>query len=750
MSAPAPPDPLLGRTLSHYTLIERIGSGGMGVVYRARDERLPREVAIKLLPVSSGAEREARERFHREAVALSRLQHPSIALLYEFDHEGGRDYLVMEHVAGETLEARLRRATLDEPELKVIGVQIAAALAAAHAQGVVHRDLKPGNVMLTPEGLVKVLDFGIARLAENPAGEDALRTGADTRIGTLAYMAPEQLFDSGVDARADLYALGALLYHGATGQPPFAGSGAGLASRVLNEPPLPPRSLRRDLSAATEALILACLAKDPAARPASAEAVLEALRGGPAVGARGAVDEHPSLVVLPLENLSGDPAQEFFADGMTDTLITALAQISGLRVISRTSAMRYKGRRPELAELVRMLHVGAVVEGTVLRAGERVRISAQLVDARADRALWAQSYEREIRDVLTLQNEVARTIANEVRILLTPREQALLERPRAMDPRALELYLRARFYWGNRTPAGLLRSVELFHEALAVEPNYHAAWAGLADAWNILAAFRIEKPIEAFRKAREAALRAMALQPESVEAITCLAFTAHNSDWNWAEAERGYRRAIALQPSYANAHHWYADFLSSQGRSDEALAQVDEARALDPLSVPIGLTHGAMLYFARRYPESEASLREQISLHPESFLAHLDLGRTLEEMGDLEQAQREFEIGARLADADPGASAPIGHVLARMGRRAEAGAIVEKLVAAQQTRYVSSYTIGIICTAMGDFDRAFQLFERAFEERDPMMVVMRVHPRLDPLRGDPRFQNLLRRTGLVT
>jgi len=742
------PDPLVGTRLSHYTLIERVGAGGMGVVYRARDERLPRDVAIKLLPESSGNEREARTRFHREAVALSRLRHPSIALLFEFDHDLGRDYLVMEHVAGETLEARLQRSRLSESEVRVIGEQIAAALEAAHAEGVVHRDLKPGNVMLTADGAVKVLDFGIARLA-GAAADDAGRTSSQTRLGTLAYMAPEQLFSPDVDARADLYALGAVLYHAATGAPPFAGaSGATLASRIMNESPVPPRRVRPELSAAIEALILGCLEKDPARRPPTARQITAILKGEAQAVPAPAPPDLSSLVVLPFENLSGDPAEEFFTDGMTDTLITALAQISALHVISRTSAMRYKGQRPELSEVARALRVGAVIEGTVLRASERVRISAQLVDTRVDRALWAQSYDRELRDVLTLQNEVARTIADEVRIHVTPREQALLERSRPVNPRALELYLRARFFWGKRTAAALLRSVDLFHEALAVDDQYVAAWAGLADAWNILGVFRIEQPAKAFAKGREAAARAMVLQPDSVEAVTCLAFDSQYADWNWVEADRGYRRAIALQPGYANAHHWYCDFLYYQGRFDEALAQIAEARALDPLSAPIGLTHGAALYFARRYDESEASIREQIELHPDSSLAHTDLGRTLEQQRRLAEAQREYEVGARLADADLGAYAPLAHVLAFAGKSAEAEAVLERLIASRATRYVSPYTLGSICVALGDHERAFQHLTQALEERDPMMGALRVHPRLDPLRGDARFDDLVRRTGL--
>lgn len=746
-------DPFLGRTLSHYTLTERLGAGGMGVVYRARDQRLPRDVAIKLLPPGVLATEDARARFWREALALSRLQHPGIAVLYEFDREGETDFLVLEHVAGETLESRLTRGPLDELEMLAVAQQVVAALAAAHAEGIVHRDLKPGNVMVTPTGQVKMLDFGVARLAAGAIPEThGGATTVATRLGTLAYMAPEQLFESNVDVRADVYSAGVMLFEMATGRLPFEDtSGSALAQRVLTEAPPVPSAIRPGVSNQLDQVILRCLEKTPDRRYADADALAADLR---ALTERRPVSAAPatlldSLVVLPLENLSGDPAEDYFADGMTDTLIATLTEIGALRVISRTSAMRWKGTREPLPEVARALNVAAVIEGTVVRSGDRVRVTARLVDAARDRALWSRSYERELSDVLALQSEVARAIADEIRVRVTPEEQARLTRPREVNPRALEAYLEARHHWGRRTPDGLHHSVDLFRAALERQPTYADAWAGLADAWNLIGIFRLRRPSEAFPMARSAAQRALAIEPEMAEAHTALAFTAQYFGWDWAGADQTYRRAIALQPGYANAHHWYADFLDSQGRVDEALSEIRRARELDPFSAPVALTEGAVLYFARRYDEAIAVIREQVTIHPEFAMGHLDLGRALEQVGRYDEAVASYETGARLQGSDPASFGPLAQIAARAGQKDRAETIVARLIEARRVRYVSPYTIATVLTALGDPDRAFEWLEKALEERDPMMTFLAVHPRLDPLREDPRFRTLVQRVGLA-
>jgi serine/threonine-protein kinase len=752
------PDPLVGRRLAHFTVIERLGGGGMGRVYRARDERLEREVAIKVLPSEMLADPEVRARFQREARALARLTHPSIAAVHAFEREGGLDFLVMERIAGETLEQRLARGPFDEAEALTLGVLLADALEAAHAQGVVHRDIKPGNIMVTPRGEVKVLDFGLAKLlgpaAAGAATEEITRS---SRIaGTLSYMAPEQLVAAEIDPRTDVYALGVVLYRMVTGRLPFQDHPAiAIAGLILNTPPPPPRALRPELSPGLDDVVMRCLEKDPARRPASAAALaadLRALRDAVRdASAAGAAPRLSSVAVLPLENLSGDPGQEFFADGMTDTLIATLARIRALRVISRTSVMHYKGARRPLPEIARALRVEAVVEGSVQRSGDRVRITATLVDAAHDSTLWAQSYEREVRDVLALQSEVARAIAEEIRARLTPEERERLAHPAAVDPRVLEHVLHARFFLNRRTAPAIERALELFGAALAIDPRDVAARTGVADAWNLFGVFRLRRPGEAFPRAREAAERALVIDPECAEAHTALGFAALFHDWDWDRAERSYRRALATQPGCVSAHHWYADLLATRGRFDEAIEQAKAARELDPLAPIAGQTHASVLYFARRYDEAIALVQELLAVHPEFPLLRLDLGRLHDALGRPEEALRAFEQAARMNGAEPEETAPVATAYARLGRRAAAEAVIGRMRAAAETsgRFLPPYTIANVYVAMGDPERAFEWLERAFEERDPMMVYLDVHPRLDPLRGDPRFDHLRRRVGLL-
>jgi serine/threonine-protein kinase len=742
---------MIGRTLSHFRVLEQVGEGGMGVVYRARDERLGREVALKLLPAGSLADERARERFGREARTLSRLNHPAIATLYDLGRDDGVDFLVMELVEGESLEQMLARGPLAEAEIAAFGGQIAAALEAAHEQRVVHCDLKPGNVMVTPRGRIKMLDFGVARLlrARGPGGA-ATRPVTTSPVGTLPYMAPEQLLERDVDERTDVYSLGAMLYRMAAGRLPFENQPAiVLANQIINSPPPPPGRFRRDLSPRLEEIILRCLEKDPARRYPRAVELIEALRRiGDAPGDRGAPRRIESLAVLPLENLSADPAQEFFADGMTEALIATLAQIGALRVISRTSAMQYKGVRKPLPEIARALNVDAIVEGSVLRSGERVRITAQLIEAAADRHLWAHSYERAVDDVLALQSEVAQAIAEEIRVKLTPVEQARLAGARAVSPRAYEAYLRGRHRWNRRTQGELHKGIEHFNEAIAHDPTYAPAYAGLADSYNILADLNALPPLEAASRARAAVSRALELDPQLAEAHTSLGFIRQFFDWDWAGSERAYQQALALNPNYATAHQWHSMLLTRDARFDEALAEALHAQELDPLAFIIGTTVADVLFFWRRYDEAIAQLRRALAMEPGFVPAHSDMGRALAQMGRYEEAIEEFTIGARLGGADPRAHGGLGHAFALAGRREEARSVLARLEERAARLEASSFAIAVIYVALGEIDRAFAWLDRACREHDRALVWLKVHPRLDALRGDPRFDELLHRTGM--
>jgi len=740
--------PVVGQLLSHYRILERVGAGGMGLVFRARDERLERDVAVKVLPAGSLADDAARRRFRREALAASRLSHPGIATVFDFDSESDTDFLVMELVPGETLHQRLSRGALPESEAVDFASQIAEALHAAHELGVVHCDLKPENVHVTPRGQVKVLDFGLAQLLQRGRGAVTSHE-SQANAGTLPYMAPEQLTGEPLDARTDVHALGVLLFEMSTGRRPFeAPTTAALMYSVVNAPPPPPRQIKPEISQALESVILKALEKRPERRYATAQALRDDLGRLDSTEAVAAPVQISSLAVLPLENLSGEAAEEFFADGMTEALIGNLAQIGALRVISRTSVMRYKSTRAPLIEIARALRVDAIVEGTVARAGTRVRINAQLIEAATDRHLWAHSYEHDLDDVLALQAEVARAIADEIRVRLTPRESERLSSARPVDPAAYDAYLRGRFQWNRRNAESLRRSVELFEQAIAVDPTYALAWTGLADSYNILGDMNAVAPTTTGPRAKAAARRALELDPQLAEAHTSLAFQHMFNDWDWVAAEREFRHAIELQPSYATAHQWFGEFLTMSGRFDEAEAEARLAGELDPLSTVMAVSHADVLYFSRKFDQALTVLYGTLDVDPTFVQLHTDLGRLCTQMGRHDEAITSFLTGARLNGVEPDTVPGLAYAYAMAGREADARRMLAVLEERRKERFVSPHALAVVHVALGDHDRAFEWLGRAIAERDTALVWIRIHPRLDPLRTDPRFEDLLRRAGV--
>jgi TolB-like protein/Tfp pilus assembly protein PilF len=748
---------LIPDRLSRYRILEEIGSGGMGVVYRARDERLDRDVALKILRTAEAKDEAARRRFKQEASALSRLSHPYINTVFDFDSADGLDFLVLELVDGRRLEERLESGPLPEREVLTYGAQIAAALAAAHEAGIIHRDLKPGNVIVNAKGAVKLLDFGLALLGPGatPGSETRILSQTGFVVGTIGYMSPEQLLGREINDRSDLYSLGALLYEMASGHRPFTGSpAAALIDEILNRTPSPPRAPGGPLDPRLETLILDLLEKDPGRRPESAARVEETLRSILAGPPRAGDAEAParssirSLAVLPLENLSGDPEQEYFADGMTEALILTLAQIDAFRVASRTSVMRFKGARAPLPEIARSLQVDGVVEGTVARFGGRVRITAQLIDAVTDRHLWARSYERELSDVLSLQGEVARAIAEEIRGQVTPQASARLARARRVDPLAYEAYLRGRFHWNRRSEEGIRKGIEYFQEAIRLDPLYAQAHAGLAQAYDTLGSYSFITPEEAYTRARVAAAHALEIDDNLSDAHVAMGGVLMNHVWDWAGSENHFRRALAADPNNAGAYHWYSDLLSALGRGAEAVAAIRRAQVLDPLSLTVNMSLGASLFYARRYEDAIEQQRRTLELDPGFAPAHRMLGGALEQLGRYDEAIAAYRTGVSLS-SDLAATALLAHAYARSGRAEEARGILVALREGGEGRYVSPYSEAAIYTGLGETEAAFERLERAYAIRDRGMVWIKVAPRLDPLRGDARFAALLERMNLA-
>jgi serine/threonine protein kinase/tetratricopeptide (TPR) repeat protein len=790
---------MIGQTLGHYRILEKVAAGGMGVVYRAHDAQLERDVALKVLPSGTLSDNSSRRLFRKEALALAKLSHPNIETIYEFDTQDGIDFLVMEYVPGNTLAERLGSGALPEKEVVALGMQIAAAMEEAHGRGIVHRDLKPRNIAITERGQAKVLDFGLAKLLPQ-ASEMTSDTLTDTQAGagTLPYMAPEQLQGESVDARADIYTIGAVLYEMATDRRAFPGE---LPSRVidaiLHHPPVTPRALNPCISPELERIILKCLDKDPARRFQSSKELLVDLRRLDGSFSNGAAQSRPSpplwkragllavyctagllalavlltglnvggwrdrlmghprpgqirsLAVLPFENLSGDAEQDYFADGMTDALINDLGQIGALRVISRTSVMSYKGaKRSLLPDIARQLHVDAVVEGSVRRNADKVQINVQLIQGSTDLQMWGKSYEQDMRDILTLQNTAARAIANEIEVKLTPQEEARLLRNAPVDPAAHEAYLAGRFYWNKRTPQGLQKSIDYFEQAIAKDPSYAIAYAALADSYRLLPELTSVPASEAFPKARTAALKALALDNSLAEAHTALANVKEDFDWDWKGAEEEYRRAIELNPGYENAHAWYSNLLLELGRLPEAIAEAKLAQQLDPLSAFTNDNLAAILYYAGDYDQSIEQCQKTLEIDPASHRPHRHLGQVYVQRRMYAEAVSELKKAIELSPGSKEALADLGYAYGVSGRTEEAKSILLELQDPSRQGHASPYHLAIVYMGLGEKEMALRSLRQAVDDRSPGVVHLKVSPIFQELQSDPRFQELLSYTGL--
>lgn len=797
---------MIGRVLGHHRVLERIGAGGMGEVYRALDENLERDVALKILRAGALADPAARRRFRKEALALSKLNHPNIETVHEFAVQDGLDFLVMEYVEGVTLSDTLEAGPLAEKELCRLGEQLAEGLAAAHARGVVHLDLKPANLRVTPDGRLKILDFGLARLlaGERPVGADATETLTEIHgvAGTLAYMAPEQLRGERVDHRADLWAAGVVLYEGATGRRPFEGKlVTAIAAEIQSRPPIPPSRIRPGLSPDLERIILKCLEKDPdlryrsaldlsadlrrleaAARPgeidtnvarggarwrpsraAALRAMLVLLVGSAIfVGAavewrrraeRAGTSATPikSLAVLPLEDLSDRPGEDHVVEALHETLITELSQIAALRVISRTSTIRFKPGDRSLSRIAEELGVDAVLEGSVLRVGGRVRVSVQLVRIDPERHLWAENFDREFTDVLYLTGDVAQAVAREIRVTLTPTERASLSRARPVDPEAYELYAVGRHLWNQRTLDGYRRAIESFRRALDRDPGDALVHSGLADAYMLLGE-QGGLPQEEARTLAEAAIRkALDSDPELPAAHVSMGQWQFYYAWNWAEAEREFLRAIELNPGDAAAHQFYGRTLAFVGRHEDAFRELQRARELDPLSIVVHAYIGQALLFARRYDEASEHLRWALELSPNHPLLLHNLGEVHLAEGRFAEAVIELEKSVAVS-GDPSVhySAMLGCAYARAKKRARALEVLKELSRQSERGLASDFDMASLHAALGNPGSAMDALEGGYRRRDVWLAELNAWPWFESLASDPRFEGLLERVNLFT
>ncbi len=748
-----------GQTVSHYQILEKLGEGGMGVVYKARDSRLGRTVALKFLAADRVAEPSLRQRFHHEAQAAAALDHPNICTVYEIDERDGETFLAMAFVDGPTLREKIEQRPLGLEEAIGIAIQIGEGLEAAHERGIVHRDVKSANILLTPSGQARITDFGLATLADRTR-----LTQEGAIVGTPQYMSPEQARGEVVDRRSDLWSLGVVLYEMVCGQLPFGGETAPAAVfAVLHKEPEPLTALRSRVPMELDRIVAKALAKNPAERYQHAADILVDLRSvrrllesrsGTSAADRAAADTSagrkaglPAIAVLAFNDMSPERDQEYFCDGIAEEILNGLARIEGLHVASRTSAFRYKGQAIDIGEIGRQLKVDTLLEGSVRKSGDRLRITAQLINVADGFHLWSERYDRTVEDVFAIQDEISQAVVAKLRVQLVG-EQPLIQR-RAANVEAYNLNLKGR-HWGNKfTGQGWRKAIECFERAIIEDPNYASPHAGLAVAYTYLAIHGWARPREVMPSAKTFALKALELDQTLAEAHFALAYVREFYEWDWQGAESEYQRAIELSPKDALSRIWHADLLVYTGRADAAFAEAHRAWELEPVSEEVNRMMVYISFVTGRYDEAVAHGQKAVELYPHGAGAHNLLGFAYAHKGQYQEAIRSLQEASTLAGGDPLFTWGLGYVYALQGRRSEAVAIVERLEPPRSKSYFSPTLIAGLYGALGELDRAFQFLETAYEERDGFLVTIGADPTYGSLRADPRCQAMLKKINLA-
>ncbi len=758
---------MIGTTVTHYRVLRKIGSGGIGEVYEAEDLLLGRHVALKFLLPERSRDPEAVDRFLREARAASALNHPNICTVHEIGEHGDRRFLVTELLVGKTLKHVLYAGAMPSSWVQDVALQIARGLAAAHATGITHRDIKPENIFVTENGLVKLLDFGLVKLTEqNPilasplTSDGFVQTSPGALVGTLLYMSPEQLRCEPVGSTSDIFSFGIVIWEMLSGAHPFLrNSPVEIASAILNDalPSLPQPSTQPPVP--WNAILSKMLAKHPSARYATAQELLDDFGnfGGVATSSfgssgNGAALARPdsSIAVLPLLNLSGSPDTDYFGDGLAEELISMLMGVDGLRVAARTSSFRFRGTEIDVRDVGRQLKVSSILEGSVRKSGNKLRITVSLVNVADGFCLWSAKYDREMSDIFAIQDEISHAIVAGLRITLRgPADASIAPRPTS-NPDAYNLYLQGRFFWNKRTAQDLQKGIACFKKATDLDPNFASALAGLADCYATQAIYGAEAPANVIPLAREAAQKALAINDRLAEAHASLGCVRAAYDWDWQGAQKEFQRAAEISPRYATAHHWYAtNCLLPLRRFDQARAELQLACDLEPLSLVIRTTVGLQFFLERRHDEAIEVLRKVVALDENFGMAHFFLGQVYVEKQMFTEAVAELKMAATLAGYSSESVAALGVAYAGAGKKEETVRRLKELEERARTGYVSPLLFTHLLLALGEKDQALRYLKQAREIRACDLIWLNVRPAFDGLRHEPAFVEICSEVGLA-
>jgi len=770
---------VMSETISHYRIVKVLGTGGMGEVYLAEDTRLGRQVAIKFLPASYQYDPDRRTKFLAEARATSALRSPHIAAIYDIGEHEGAMFIVMEYVEGEMLAEKLKRGPLAIRDVIDLAAQIGDALSEAHSLGIVHCDVKASNLIVNDRGMIKLLDFGIAAGAAEDAADVDDRTqkvGQQTAVGfmpgTISYMSPEQAMGRAIDNRSDIFSLGVVMYEMLTARLPFEGENPVVTlDYIINSEPMPLTRLNYGVTPDLDRVVRKCLEKDRERRYQSVRDLLIDLRNLQRDSDSGAAPPNnptaglvrntqvvaktrskktiDSLAILPFANQTADPDLEYLSDGVTEALINNLSKLTKLRVMARSTVYRYQGSEIHDAQQVGLeLGVRAVLTGRLLKRGDSLITKLEMVDTNDGSHVWGEQYTRELADILTLEREISTEISEHLRLKLSNSQRTRMGKGSTESSEAYQLYLKGRYHWNKRTEEGIKKSIEYFERAIDRDAKFALAYAGLADSYNLLASYSTKPLVTPFLRAKATALKALSLDDKLAEAHTALAAVKLWREFDWEGAERGWRKAIALNPNYSTAHLWLALHLSATEKMDEALSEVRLGLELDPLARVINLNLARILHFARRFDEAIKQCRKTIDMYPDYLIAHRRLGMSFGEKGMFDEAESEFKKALAISPDDSETMSAMAYAYTSAGRVDDARRILERLDRIVAESYVSPYSLARVHIGLNQFDRAFEYLEETYQERHGILVYLKVEPIFDRLRTDERFAELLKKMGL--